>query len=113
MFFDQKFIAEFSRVMNSTPCDDIYIHLLICDTANLVQCVAIWSEGSTHYLMGKVDDEEGYHCFTFEEAMNQDHLFVMGLAETEVCGDLRGSEPRALYRIFGKSKGIVLPLGWI
>lgn len=101
--------SQFSVVLNEITRDDIYIHPLICDTATLVQCVAIWSEGSTHYLMGKVaHDEGGYQCFTFEEAMNQDHLFTMGRAETEVCRDLAASEANTLYQIFGESKGFVL-----
>lgn len=97
--------SQFSVVLNEIAWDDIYNHPLICDTATLVQCVAIWSEGSTHYLMGKVAHDGGYHCFTFEEAMNQDHLFTMGQAETEVCRDLAASKPNTLYQIFGESKG--------
>ena len=60
--------------------------------------------------MGKVDEEENYRCFTFEEAMNQPHLFVMGQAQTEVCVDLADAETRPLYRIFGKSKGTAIRL---
>ena len=75
--------------------------------------MAIWSEGSTHYLMANVNDDHDYRCFTFEEAMNQDHLFTMAQAENEVCQDLWDHKPRALYRIFGESKGSVVYSTWL
>ncbi|XP_071520445.1 uncharacterized protein [Panulirus ornatus] len=78
-----------------------------------VDCVARWSENSTHFLIGKLEKllnlEEQYHCYAYEEVMNEDHIYRMSQRGSEICGYL-GQSSDVTYKVFGQSKAPGPPL---
>lgn len=64
-----------------------------------LQCLAVWKDGSTRYMVGKLDhhrsgsDEDSYRCFVYEKVV-QDRRVTYNLAQSgdATCNGLTNAQ---------------------
>lgn len=97
--------SRLSSRMNDTellflynPCPQ-QSNINVISHPNPVKCVATWSDGATHYLMGQLN-ASNYVCYTYVEELGERWRYSMSQAGSEECSAWGGVADK-IYRIFG------------